>query len=79
MPMKSAYCLLFSLLFSTVVFSQSGSFDFRDRLNGKAISQNGYLDQPCEVILNNGTWASIFMTVHLRYQNLWATIAQELR
>lgn len=60
--MKTLTLLLLNLLLCVVVFPQSNSFDFRDRLNGRPIFQNGYVDQPYVVVLNSGEWLCVFTT-----------------
>jgi hypothetical protein len=60
--MKRLAFLLFTQLICFLSFSQSKPYDFRDRLNGKPIYVNGYIDQPYVVVLDSGEWLCVFTT-----------------
>ena len=60
--MKQYFLFSYFLLAGLVCFSQTKSYDFRDRLNGKPIFENGYIDQPYVVVLDSGEWLSVFTT-----------------
>ena len=60
--MKQNFLFIYFLLAGLVCFSQTKSYDFRDRLNGKPIFENGYIDQPYVVVLDSGEWLSVFTT-----------------
>ena len=60
--MKQYLLFVYFLLAGFVCFSQTKSYDFRDRLNGKPIFENGYIDQPYVVVLDSGEWLSVFTT-----------------
>lgn len=58
----SAILLITCLLISIESMAQSGSYDFRDRRNGKPIYESGYIDQPYVVVLDSGEWLCVFTT-----------------
>ena len=60
--MKRLILLHCFLMIGSYTFSQSISFDFRERLNGKSIYRNGYIDQPYVVVLNTKEWLCVFTT-----------------
>lgn len=58
----SAFSLISCLWMSIESMAQSGSYDFRDRRNGKPIYESGYIDQPYVVVLDSGEWLCVFTT-----------------
>ena len=60
--MKRLILLYCFLMIGSYTYSQSKSYDFRDRLNGKSIYLNGYIDQPYVVVLNTKQWLCVYTT-----------------
>jgi hypothetical protein len=58
----SAFSLITCLWISIESMAQSGSYDFRDRRNGKPIYESGYIDQPYVVVLDSVEWLCVFTT-----------------
>jgi hypothetical protein len=56
------FFLIFWIISSIASMAQSGSYDFRDRRNGKPIYESGYIDQPYVVVLDSGEWLCVFTT-----------------
>jgi len=57
------FSLLFLFLNLSLAKGQSElSADFRDRLNGNSIYNNGYIDQPYVVVLDSREWLCVFTT-----------------
>jgi len=53
---------LFLLALTSNQCLQAQSVDARNILNGYSIYDNGYIDQPYAVVLNNGDWLCVFTT-----------------
>lgn len=60
--MIRTFFLISWIISSIASMAQSGSYDFRDRRNGKPIYQSGYIDQPYVVVLDSGEWLCVFTT-----------------
>ena len=60
--MIRTFFLISWIISSIASMAQSGSYDFRDRRNGKPIYESGYIDQPYVVVLDSGEWLCVFTT-----------------
>lgn len=60
--MKIILYLYLYFLTAYIAHAQSLDPDFRDRTEGLPIFQNGYVDQPYVVVLDDGSWLCVFTT-----------------
>ena len=60
--MKIILYLYLFILTAYISHAQSPDADFRDRTEGLPIFQNGYVDQPYVVVMDDGGWLCVFTT-----------------
>ncbi|HEY4155067.1 MAG TPA: exo-alpha-sialidase [Puia sp.] len=59
---KQLAFLLYTAFLSVTYAANAQSADPRNIVNGYSIYDNGYIDQPYAVVLNNGNWLCVFTT-----------------